>query len=441
MLEEIKTKVVDFIKEIETEFKQWQRNGMEGGLDRWEKRVKTGVISIGQGILQTIIEETENEKEAKRYGSETDMIKCSHCGRKRHYKYKSSKEVWTLCGKIMIKRKYYYCSQCGNGEYPLDKQLGLNGSALSGTVRRLISLIGAEVPFERTQELIYEVGGIYLSKTTAWRVTHQVGHKLREVQKQVQSEYLVVGPTEDNKHLDKVDKIIAETDATSVLTKEGYRQPKLSVVVQKDKDGHRLQSRYQGGFMSVVELALGWKADAKGLGWELVKKKEVLADGADWIWNMALEHLPDGEAIIDYYHPCERIHQIGRLVFGEGNAAGKRWANKLAEELKSGHIGKIIKRLEELKRCTKQSKEAVKESITYFNNNGHRMNYPAYQEKGYDIGSGIVEGGCKFIIASRLKRSGMRWNTENVNNMIALRTALLNKKEWRLFWNAYHVAC
>ena len=77
----------------------------------------------------------------------------------------------------------------------------------------------------------------------------------------------------------------------------------------------------------------------------------------------------------------------------------------------------------------------------YPNNNGHRMNYPAYQKEGYDIGSGIVEGGCKFIIAGRLKRSGMRWKAENVNNMITLRTAILNKKEWKLFWNTYHVAC
>jgi hypothetical protein len=439
MLEGINAKTADLIKQIEMEFKQWQEQGMVGGLDQLEKKVKAVTSQIGQNILQSVVKEIENHPEPK---DQMDaMNRCPDCGRQRHYKYQSSKEVWTVCGRIKIKRKYYYCQHCGKGEYSLDHTLGLNESNLSGTVRRLISLVGAELPFERTQELIYEVGGIYLSKATVWRVTHQVGRELRNVQRQVQSEYLLMGQVDNEDQLDQVDKVIAETDATSVLTTEGYRQPKLSVVVQKDQGGNKLQSRYQGGFMTVEELAWGWEADAKGLGWQRVKKKEVLSDGADWIWNIALAHLPDGEAIIDYYHPCERIHQIGLWAFGEGNAAGKKWVNKMVEALKSGRIGKIIKRLEGLKGSSKQSKEMIQEGITYFNNNGHRMNYPAYQKEGYDIGSGIIEGGCKFIIAGRLKRSGMRWKMENVNNMITLRTAILNKKEWKIFWDAYHVAC
>lgn len=431
MLEEIKTKMGDFIKEMEAEFEHWQRNDLSKGLDFWEKKIKTRVMNIGQEILQTIIGKIAEE----------DGCKCSQCGRKSQYKYESSKEIWTLCGQITVIRRYYYCHQCGYGESPLDKNLGLDESHLSGTIRRLISLIGAEVPFERTQELIYEASGIYLSKTTVRRVTEQVGNKLGEVQKQIQTKYLLGEGIEKEKVLNEVDKIIAETDATSVLTNEGYRQPKLSVVVQKDKAGKRLGSRYQGGLMTVEELARGWSANAKGLGWAKVTKKQVLADGADWIWNIALEYLPEGERIIDYYHPCERIHQIGKSVFGEESSEGKKWANRLVQKLKSGQIEEIIKSLKELKRGSNVAKEFVRENLTYFNNNGHRMNYPFYKRKGYDIGSGIIEGGCKSIIASRLKRSGMRWDPKNVNNMITLRTALINKKEWNLFWSNYHVAC
>jgi hypothetical protein len=431
MLAGIKAKMDNFIKEMETEFEHWQKNDLAGGLDQIEKKLKIGVTNISQEILQTMVEKV----------GEASVDKCSRCGGKTQYKYKRPKIIWTLCGQVTVKRRYYYCCHCGNGESPLDKKLGLDDSHLSGTVRRLISLIGAEVPFERTQELIYEASGIYLSKNTARRVTEQVGNGLNVVQRQLQAKYWLGKEIEDKKALNQVDKLIAETDATSVLTTEGYKQPKLSVVVQKDKTGQRIASRYQGGLMTVEELAQGWTANAHGLGWAQVKKKEVLADGADWIWNIALEYLPEGERIIDYYHPCERIHQVGRSVFGENNLAGKKWVKKLVGKLKSGQVGEIIKRFKGLKHVSKSVQGLVKENITYFNNNGHRMNYPCYRRKGYDIGSGIIEGGCKFIIASRLKRSGMRWDIKNVNNMLALRTALVNKKEWKLFWSDYHVAC
>jgi len=431
MLEEIKAKITDFINEMETECEQWQNKGLVGGLDQVEKKIKVGVAHITQEVLQTVVSKIE----------EPLADRCSCCGGKTQYKYDCSKTIWTLCGQITVKRRYYYCCHCHYGESPLDEKLGLDASHLSGTVRRLISLIGAEVPFEKTQELIYEVSGLYLSKSTARRVTEEVGRELGRVQKQLQEKYLIKGEIEDKKMLVQVDKLLAEADATCVLTTEGYKQPKLSVVVQKDKTGKRIASRYQGGFMTVEETARGWKANAYGLGWGQVTKKEVLSDGADWIWNMALAYLPEGERIIDYYHPCERIHQLGQLIFGENNPAGKKWVEQLVRQLKSGQIGGIIKTLQKLRLRAKPLRTAVKENITYFSNNGHRMNYPLYQRKGYDIGSGIIEGGCKSIIASRLKRSGMRWDTKNVNNMLALRTALINKKEWKLFWSDYHVAC
>ena len=47
-------------------------------------------------------------------------------------------------------------------------------------------------------------------------------------------------------------------------------------------------------------------------------------------------------------------------------------------------------------------------NIGYFENNRHRTDYPSYRQKGWDIGSGPTEAGCK-IIGERLKGSGMRW--------------------------------
>jgi hypothetical protein len=35
------------------------------------------------------------------------------------------------------------------------------------------------------------------------------------------------------------------------------------------------------------------------------------------------------------------------------------------------------------------------------------MHYPKYRKQGLFIGSGVIEAGCKTVIGSRLKQSGI----------------------------------
>ncbi len=47
--------------------------------------------------------------------------------------------------------------------------------------------------------------------------------------------------------------------------------------------------------------------------------------------------------------------------------------------------------------------------------------YKKFRELGLFIGSGVVEAGCKSVIGSRLKQSGMHWTVDGANSIIALR--------------------
>jgi hypothetical protein len=51
--------------------------------------------------------------------------------------------------------------------------------------------------------------------------------------------------------------------------------------------------------------------------------------------------------------------------------------------------------------------EELRKLIGYFENKRHRTDYPTYRQRGWDIGSGPTEAGCK-IIGERLQGSGMR---------------------------------
>jgi hypothetical protein len=49
----------------------------------------------------------------------------------------------------------------------------------------------------------------------------------------------------------------------------------------------------------------------------------------------------------------------------------------------------------------------------YFERNAHRLRYPEFRKQGLFVGSGVIEAGCKTVIGSRLKRSGMFWTVRD----------------------------
>ena len=62
----------------------------------------------------------------------------------------------------------------------------------------------------------------------------------------------------------------------------------------------------------------------------------------------------------------------------------------------------------------------------YFVNNAHRMRYKTFLEKGYHIGSGVIEAGCKHLVTQRMKQAGMHWRQESAEAILTLRAAQLS---------------
>ena len=49
-----------------------------------------------------------------------------------------------------------------------------------------------------------------------------------------------------------------------------------------------------------------------------------------------------------------------------------------------------------------------------------------FARKRMHVGSGIAEAGCKTVVSTRAKRTGMRWTPEGLDAVLAVRTAVLN---------------
>ena len=83
--------------------------------------------------------------------------------------------------------------------------------------------------------------------------------------------------------------------------------------------------------------------------------------------------------------------------------------------------------------------EKIRTEADYFERNAERMRYPKFRRQHLFVGSGVIEAGCKTVIASRLKRSGMFWTVRGANAILALRCCHLNG-EFEDYWEERRAA-
>jgi len=166
-----------------------------------------------------------------------------------------------------------------------------------------------------------------------------------------------------------------------------------------------------------------------------------MGDGSHWIWNNADQHFPDAIQIVDLYHAREHLWDLARKLNPSVDAAQERWLMRKLDWLENGKIEKLATALRKLA-DTEQNSELAKAiciEAEYFDGNRDRMRYPEFRAKSLFVGSGVIEAGCKTVIGSRLKQSGMFWTVRGANAIIALRCCLLNG-ELEDYWDARRIA-
>ena len=85
--------------------------------------------------------------------------------------------------------------------------------------------------------------------------------------------------------------------------------------------------------------------------------------------------------------------------------------------------------------CGAGLREALEDVRRYFGNNLDRMEYPEYTQKGWQIGSGVVESACKTVVGQRLKGAGMRWSEKGAHYLCHVRALYRSEKtQWQAFW-------
>ena len=153
----------------------------------------------------------------------------------------------------------------------------------------------------------------------------------------------------------------------------------------------------------------------------------VIGDGAEWIWNLVAEHFPEAIQIVDLYHARQHLWAVARQLYPQQEAQQKAWMKVHQKRLlDKGKITKLVSSLRSSDSDHPEVVEKIRSEADYFERNAKRMQYPKFRRQHLFIGSGVIEAGCKTVIASRLKRSGMFWTVRGANAILTLRCSHLN---------------
>jgi hypothetical protein len=341
-------------------------------------------------------------------------------------------EVRGIFGKFTLQRTYYYHPGKKQGHYPADAALGLEGG-YTPALARLLCLEGAdETSYQKAQTHLRETGGIEVSARQIQRVVQDVGGGAQAWQQREATPGHCDAPI-----------MYISADATGVpmrkeeLAGRAGKQPDGTAKTRmaylgcvftqhrRDEKGRPVRDWESTTYLSSVGPledfgpSLRQEALRRGLG--QVPLSVLLVDGAPGLGHMGQQNFCAAIQIVDFYHAMEHAGKVLEALLGakshpDYRARLRRWAKRL---LRNG-VEKLI--AETRQECAgKPEAQTVEKELAYFVRNVERMQYGTFRRRGFFIGSGVIEAGCKTIIGARCKQSGMFWGQPGAENVLALR--------------------
>jgi hypothetical protein len=366
-----------------------------------------------------------------------------------------SRPVLTVVGWARIDRPYYLCSECHQGQFPADVQLDIDKTDFSPGVRRMLAAVGSDTPFAPGRKQLKLLAGLEVTAKAIERTAESIGADIEGRQQQdIRCAKQLCLPAIAG---DPIPHLYVQMDGTQVFVvkseTEGRagrtpgqpartRECKLGCVFTQtgvDDQGRPVRDEgsttYVGAIETAEDFGLRIFTEAYHRGWDRATIRVVMGDGSHWIWNLADQHCPGAIQIVDLYHAREHLWDLARRLYPADEVAQKRWLRCKLDWLEKGKIEKLVTALRKLADSNSNPELAkiIRIEAEYFDGNRERMRYPEFRKQNLFVGSGVIEAGCKTVIGSRLKQSGMFWTVDGANAIIALRCCCISGK-FEAFW-------
>ncbi len=312
----------------------------------------------------------------------------------------------------------------GRGVSPLDEALGLSGSRYSPKVLGWLVRLGATLPFAQAAELLEDLTGLRVSPATVRRQTEAVGATalaLAEAEvERLEQEWpeAPVAPA----------RLVTGADGAMIPLRGGEWAEVKLVSVGEPEPASRAGAVRTGHLSYFARLsdaeAFGRQAlgELHRRGLERAGEVAAVQDGAIWLQGFLDFHRPDALRILDWPHAAQRLTTITEQLFGVATARSQRVADRLRGWLWREGPARVLQVLEGWQRQT----PTIAGDVAYLRERQGQLDYPAFRQQGWPVGSGATESAHKTVMQARMKRAGMHWAREQVNPLLALRVLECN---------------
>lgn len=385
-----------------------------GATTTLEKALQRVLISLGREIMESLLS-SEAAQETYYDKKPTERNAGKH-----------PVTITTLFGDIKgISRQYYYDAKKRDGHYPFDDLLGLRSGYTPAIVEEMLR-ISVDKPYEEASLDFEHHFHFSLSKDI---INRTVVDMMPEITK-------MINENPPNYDSCRGLTVYVLADGTGVPFKAKY----LKGVKGKNGDAKTKEAKMGAIFLGGIDLegkpyrlsdsttyvsSFGdWEVFGRKLRNEFNRRFKDLparvvfiSDGSKWLKSVRDNFFPFAKMVLDLFHACEHLKPLMlELGFVEKTEEWKSKHKYWTDRIKEGRIDLVIKAAQKIKPKTK-----IKE-LKYFRENVYRMKYDKYRAKGWFVGSGVIESGCKIVVGQRFKCSGMNWSERGAKPLLELRS-------------------
>lgn len=356
----------------------------------------------------------------------------------------------------------------GRCQRPVNDLFSVDGRGRTLVLQRAMTDFGIDDSFERAADKLKEHYGLQMKRDTVLRVVEHNGEAAIDYIKARLS-----GSEEDAVSFPPsvaVEEMLVEMDGSTVRTGVlvailggTARTPKRNLPVK-----HRItlwrdvrvglvrplqetDKSYIASLSSLDDSAMMLRALAFSRGATEESTFIKVLDGGPGL-REAVDRAMSGPTILDRPHFHHQLYEAAEAMgISEGARTGTvlRWSKMAA----SGQLPAVLSYLRRWRppdwtiaeeEALQQPRDTVKlphagldrvrQLIAHLTRFSDAVEYDAFKDKGYPVGSGEVESAHRILPQPRLKKPGTWWRPENVDRILALRVIRQNGW-WDDFWS------
>jgi hypothetical protein len=170
-----------------------------------------------------------------------------------------------------------------------------------------------------------------------------------------------------------------------------------------------------------------------------ITDRVALTDGAEALQDKMRTALPGYTLVLDIIHAVEYLWDAANAILGERHPERTAWVRGHLLALLRGQTDQVVTALSaaaDEPSLSATQRTAIAATIRYYRRNAPYMHYAQYLDRGWPIGTGVIESACGHLVKDRMEQAGMRWTKDGAHAILDLRAVRLTD-DWNAYW-AFH---